>query len=779
MNIVKDKKVINGQNRAWKTYLLLFLGAFIFNSVVSIFFYYPNLNDEYNVLSIAACFAGKDWSEFASITKSYHGFGQAILYVPVFLLLDDPVWIYRAVLIVNSLLISLTVPVFYYLLNRYFDYVRPFHRILFAVTVGSLPFYISYAKNAWNEPMCAIVTMFIFVFALRWMDAWKKQESNFVNTAVLSVLVGYGYMVHGRMLVFAAVVPMALGLSVLFQSDGDTVKNNLKSIIKNICLYGIIFIALWLLSSQIKGFLYDHLWGHAGLNASVGDFAGRKFQYLLSFSNIKVLIKLMMGQVFYLIMTTYGLAIVAFLGAAIILIDGLRSLILKTEKHYGNIDCIFSFMIYGSYAAALLLSSISLLSGTLTEGVGRVDYVLYGRYTENIYPLIILFAILFLYKKVIKNEWRFWLVCDGIYAMFALCYLRFVVPLYLTLRRTGHSSITNILPFTGTMVVSGTNEEIYKGFFNVIIISLFLMFVLQGLFLWHSKKERNIVILCSILIFVSLYSYHDTITNRRIPSSINKYQSVNGIKEAFEEMELTKLSDRMYLVVDGSEYPAQYQWAFMDKDCIAFFDMDGSKIMENSVDILSQDGFVICQYDLNMDYILDFAYEILDERLEATGYHVWSVGDELKETLTARGIELSKDEECFYNVDELIVSSGIRFRSSWSLREREYLRSPSMYLPEGIYTIKIDGYNLDKGECTAVSSSLEKKQLIYLENIEENLEDIEESLKYSIDIIDQQISAETVYLKVRVNCGVRDFQVYVKNINTAYITVNSIELMKD
>ena len=768
-----NKGFMDNQKKVWKTYLLLFLGVFIFNSIVNIFFYYPNLNDEYNVLSIAACFAGRDWSDFASITKSYHGFGQAIFYVPIFWLLKNPVWIYRAVLVVNAALISLTVPVIYYILERYFDYVKPAYRKICAVTIGTLPFYISYAKNAWNETMCAVVTLLLFVFVLRWMDTWLKKGSNTLNTAVLGCLVGYGYMVHGRMLIFAIVVPMALGLSVLFQSDRETILKNMKSILKYIIIYGALFIVLWLISGQVKGYLYDNLWGHAGLNASVGDFAERKIQYLLSFSNIKVLIKLIMGQIFYMMTTTYGLAIVAFLGGALVLIDGLLSVFGKKERTYSGIECVYAFMMYGSYTAALLLSAVSLLSGTLTEGVGRVDYVLYGRYTENIYPMIIFFAFIFLYKKIIKNEWRFWMICDGVFAFFALFFLRYVVPLYLTLRRTGHSSITNLLPFSGTQVVNGTNEEIFKSFFNVILISLCIMCVIQSLVLWKTKTSRKIVLVCSVLMAVSLYSYGNTMIKRRIPASIDKFQSANGIRQTFIDMGLMDLSDRLYLVMDGTEYPAQYQWAFMDKACVAFFDSDGSKVLENSREILeANDGFVICKYDLNLDFMMDSGYELMDDALAETGYKVWAVGDALGQTLKEKGYTLGKDDTCVYTMEDMIGMDAVSLRTTWLLRDGSYVRTPSMYLPEGSYTLKITGSRLDFGDYNVESTSLNRKrQLFELGS--------EESFKYTMEYMIREVSDETVTLDVNVNCGARDFQMYMKGSPYAYVMVKSVELIKN
>ena len=233
------------------------------------------------------------------------------------------------------------------------------------------------------------------------------------------------------------------------------------------------------------------------------------------------------------------------------------------------------------------------------------------------------------------------------------------------------------------------------------------------------------------------------------------------------------MSDRLYLIMDGTEYPAQYQWAFMDKDCVAFYDSDGSKVLENSREVLeANDGFVISKYDLNLDFILDSGYEVINEDLAATGYKVWAVGESLGQTLKEEGYMLEKEDTCVYTLEDMIVENGYLLRTSWLLIDRSYLRTPSIYLPEGSYTIKVTGIDLDRSAYSVESTSLDRKRQLFEEGTEEYL-------KYSLEYLEQEISADTLILGVDVHCGARDFQVYIKNSEGPYVRVKSIEVIKN
>ena len=76
-------------------------------------------SDELSTLAVAAHFAGYNWTESTSIA-GYYGTGFSVLYTPLFLLIDDPVLLYRSLVFVQSMLISAVAPIAYYIMNKYF-----------------------------------------------------------------------------------------------------------------------------------------------------------------------------------------------------------------------------------------------------------------------------------------------------------------------------------------------------------------------------------------------------------------------------------------------------------------------------------------------------------------------------------------------------------------------------------------------------------------------------------------------------------------------------------
>ncbi len=766
---MRSKNKLNRDNKTRNgiIYLLLFLGTFLFNAGTCLLFYYPNLNDEYNVLSIAAYFAGKDWSAFASITKSYHGFGQALFYIPVFYLFEDPVWIYRAILVVNAFLISFTVPLFFYLINNYISKVKRSTAIVLSVVLGTLPCYITYAKNAWNETLCGLITLLIFVVLINWIRRFEEKKNNIFNSIVLAFLAGYGYMVHGRMLIFVGVIPVVLGISILFSRSKRKFVQLIKSVLPCIILFALFFAAMWFACDGVKSLLTENLWGHVGLNASVDDFAGRKLEYLKSFSNWIVLIKLMIGQVFYLIITTYGLAIVAIVGGAIVIYDVVINTIKKKTPHYSYIEFALAVMGYVSYASGLLLSAVSLLSGTLTANVGRVDYVLYGRYTENIYPLIVAFALIFLFTNPMKKKGLFWCCCNGLFIAISAVFMRYDMPLYLTLRRTGHSSITNILPFSGIYIVTGADTTIYKAFGKTILIALAIFVIVQILLHW--KKQAALLVLLGA---VSLYSFSYIMEERRIPASESKYNRVAPIRTALEQSGLLDRTDNIYLIVSGDEYPAQYQWAFDDKSCTAIFNIDNAKILEGTIDQIAEEGILISDMDVNMDWHIESCYEVNGTVFDNANHRVWIVGDALKECALQNGLELLKDDAMFYTGAELNAVNSTFRRDKVIVGDQGLVTSRPRFLAAGTYEVYVTGEYLSYCAYNAFSNAVNNLVTKYTEAGLDYSE-------YTVDIIESKSSFHELYLKVQLKKDVKDFEVHISNIHDWDVEVHSIEIIKN
>ena len=142
-------------------YLFVFSVCFMMHTVLAINLKMLNFSsDEFGVLAIAAKLAGEDWSNVVSHI-SYYGWGQAILYVPIFFFVKSPVSRYICIEILNSFLVSL-IPIM--VLNIETNYLNIKRRtaICLALIVGIFPSYLFKVGMERNPTMFTAVADIIY-----------------------------------------------------------------------------------------------------------------------------------------------------------------------------------------------------------------------------------------------------------------------------------------------------------------------------------------------------------------------------------------------------------------------------------------------------------------------------------------------------------------------------------------------------------------------------------------------------------------------------------------
>lgn len=191
-----------------RVYLLItFLLAFV-PRLILCFYVYPvrTLSDEVATISGAAYFAGYDWSAVVS-NAGYYGTGYTSLLAPLFWILKDPIWIYRVMCIVGTILQAATSVIAYYILMHYFKIKNQFFNCIAAVTCSYLV--VTRAAIVYNEQA---IVFFVWVIALL---MFKLQENvadykiKLRYTSLLFITLSYLLLVHKRMIVvWIAVVIM-------------------------------------------------------------------------------------------------------------------------------------------------------------------------------------------------------------------------------------------------------------------------------------------------------------------------------------------------------------------------------------------------------------------------------------------------------------------------------------------------------------------------------------------------------------------------------------------
>lgn len=225
--------------------------------------------DEIATVGTAAYLAGKDWTSLLRTIGSDGGYLQAVLYVPVFSLFNNPYAIYKAMLVVNAMLVSF-IPMIVYHLAAKLGIVRVRHKLMISLSCGLYISYIAGSKFAWNEPITALLcwVMVLCVFA-----AWdkKSKSTRFTMSILLGFLCAAAYAASPRLIALTAAI-LATVLTAHFA---------LREKILNLAAFAVSAAASFAAEYFARAMICKKLWGD-GAGLSLTDSPGRFFESLYS-----------------------------------------------------------------------------------------------------------------------------------------------------------------------------------------------------------------------------------------------------------------------------------------------------------------------------------------------------------------------------------------------------------------------------------------------------------------------------------------------------------------
>lgn len=331
--------------------------------------------DEFGYWAHAAGYAGYDWHAVTS-NFSWYSFGYGLLIYPFFLLIHNPVWLYRTMVGINFLLVWTASVLLYRVLSDIFPQTE---RKRIALISGVSMLYVAYITYA-QMTLCEIVLVFLYVLLAYEMNRWCRKQS-IGNSLLVLCIAGYMYAVHMRTvgILLATAVCMLL---FLFFSKPDKRKAAVIGIVLVVLCCIFIGVAAvkseWITQSHSE--VYQEL-------AKTNSYAGQigKLRYLVTWSGIYHFFASLAGKVFYMGCSTFG---IYFWGIAY-LIRQLIRIIQKIQKKEET-DDRDKILIW------LLLSHLGSLAIAVVAGTsagGRLDSVLYGRYFENSVPVILALGI--------------------------------------------------------------------------------------------------------------------------------------------------------------------------------------------------------------------------------------------------------------------------------------------------------------------------------------------------------------------------------------------------
>jgi len=280
----------------------------------------------------------------------YRG-GYSLLIAPLLELGGSPTFLYHLVLVLNAALAASVFPLLYLLLTR-FAGVRPELAIWAALAGAVYPALTVLSQVAMSEN-ALFPLVCIWLIAFGGLLTEREGRGDFAWAAALGAATGALWAVHNRMIVAVAV---ALAGMVWL-----TVRRRLRpaALVLGVAVIALAFYGVHLLDSSL---IDDN---YAG---SAPDELSERMDELFQFGGLRTALANLLGQTWYLLVATFGLAAVAAADFA--------------RRRRPLLGVLLAL-------TALLLA----ISASAFPERTRPDMLIYGRYAEVVAPALIAFGL--------------------------------------------------------------------------------------------------------------------------------------------------------------------------------------------------------------------------------------------------------------------------------------------------------------------------------------------------------------------------------------------------
>ncbi len=379
---------------------ILFAFSVVIHALLSLNMELPAVNpDEIGTASIAMFYVNRDWSQLMSTIGYYYGYIQALFYVPLVLVFNSPYALYKAMLVMNGVLISF-IPMISYHLAAKLGVPKVWQKCVISLCSGFYITYIAHSKFIWNEAICSLLP-----WALIWcvFMAWdrKNKYSKFTFSMLTGFICAVCFAAHSRLI--AVVIALVLTLLIarfLFREH-----------ILNLPAFFITGAISFLTEHFCRNAIQHNVWADMARGNTMESGLGR-IDGLFEKGGIDRFVATLFGHLYTFCTSTMGIGVIAISCFVVLCVyrfnewykhkknatvnpDGTR--IYEPVKYKYSLR-VTVFGIYGFFAVggSLLLSVLYKFN---SHQFGDIkDLVIFGRYTDNVAPLAICLALIFLFR---------------------------------------------------------------------------------------------------------------------------------------------------------------------------------------------------------------------------------------------------------------------------------------------------------------------------------------------------------------------------------------------
>ncbi|MBE6902464.1 MAG: hypothetical protein E7478_08305 [Ruminococcaceae bacterium] len=482
---------------------LLFAFSVVIHALLSINMELPAVNpDEIGIASIAAFYSGRDWSQLMSTIGYYYGYVQAVFYVPLMLVFGSPYALYKAMLVMNGVLISFIPMIAYHLASK-LGILKVWQKSIIALSCGFYITYVAHSKFIWNEAISSLLP-----WALIWCVFMAWDRKNKYSKFAFSMLAGFTcavcYGAHSRLIA----VVIALVLTLLIARF--VFRENILNLPTFFVTGAVSFVTEHFCRKLIQNVVWD---GKARGNTM--DNAVDRIGGLFEAGGFDRFIATLFGHLYTFFTSTMGLGAIAVACFVVLCFcrisewkknrqqvhqDGTR--VYEPVKHKYSLR-VTVFGIYGFFAVggSLLLSVLYKFNSGQFGDIK--DLIIFGRYTDNVAPLAVCLALIFLFRY----GYTIYMIA-GSAAIYGYICLGFVLTSVPLLKTGGYreSPILGLLPWRIGEDITTSFTDLSYVIMSSMVFTVFAAFVVCLCCTRRFKTQLISGITCAIFTYTTLFA---------------------------------------------------------------------------------------------------------------------------------------------------------------------------------------------------------------------------------------------------------------------------------
>ncbi len=485
---------------------VLFACSVVIHSVLSMNMELLSVHpDEIGTAATAAFYIGKDWTGIMEPIGYYYGYVQALFYAPIMMLFNNPYAQYKAMLVMNGVIVSFIPLVAYHIASKISD-LRVWHKLVIAAVCGFYTSYMVYSKFIWNEAMCSLMPWFLIWCVYM---AWERKDVK--KKCAYSVLTGFfcafSFGVHPRLIAVVAALVIALLIARY------ALKENILSLPVFFTAMAVSFVAEYFACTAVK----NAVWGSTDLGNTPETEISR-LGGLLEIGGIERLISTFFGHLYSFFSSTVGFGALALVFLCIICYTNIKEWkkdrevpVQKSEdntKEYKPFVRTYNHRlivmgVYGALAVgcSMVLSVLFKFNSDKLESIK--DLTIFARYTENTAPLamFLVLIVIFLYGY----SWRHTLWAVGIYAASCATFGALSYPVVDAAGSYRELSVISILALRFSEDITQPFTKLSFVIISSIVFSVLAMLIVAASCTRRFKKQFAAGIICAVYVYTTLF----------------------------------------------------------------------------------------------------------------------------------------------------------------------------------------------------------------------------------------------------------------------------------